>query len=506
MKKYGIVFLLLIGVVSARAQEDIMKNYASDIDQAEMKEILTILASDALEGRETGERGQKMAAAFIADYFQNLGLQPVVPTENGMSYYQKIELESSKPGTTYLKTNTTTYANGIDVLYAGSAHMSAPANLDAVFAGKGSDEEFASIKSAGNLVVIYSPDGSFQKWKELNTKAYKNGAALVVIIAKDNDDDFNNMAKKYGHYLLNSRLGLKKEEAGADNGYFLVGPSIAAAIVNSSNKKMMKAIEAKNLSNIRGESIEYITSREVTRVGSENVLGFLEGSDKKDEIIVITAHYDHIGKRGEIINNGADDDGSGTTSVLKIAKAFVKAKNEGHGPRRSILFMTVTGEEKGLLGSKYYTDNPIFPLENTVVDLNIDMVGRTDKKHEADREFIYLVGSDKLSSELHDLSEKANETFTNLSLDYTYNDQDHPDRIYYRSDHWNFAKHDVPIIFYFNGVHDDYHRPTDTVDKIEFDLLQKRAQLVFYTSWVIANREQRLMVDKLQDTKLNPTN
>ena len=506
MKKYGIVFLLLISVVSARAQEDIMKKYASDIDQTEMKEILTILASDALEGRETGERGQKMAAAFIADYFQYLGLQPVVPTENGMSYYQKIAFESSKPGTTYLKTNNATYTNGIDVLYSGSLNMSASAKLHSVFAGSGTDEDLASIKPAGNLVIIYSPDGSLQKWQELKTKAYEKGAALVVIIAKDNDDDFKTMSKKYGHYLLNSRLGIKKEKASADNGYFLVGPSIAAALLNSSNDKMLKAIEDKGLSNIKGGSIEYVTSREITNVGSENVLGFLEGSDKKDEIIIITAHYDHIGKRGEIINNGADDDGSGTTSVLKIAKAFVKAKNEGHGPRRSILFMTVTGEEKGLLGSKYYTDNPIFPLAQTVVNLNIDMVGRTDKKHEDNREFIYLVGSDKLSTELHDLSEKANDTFTNLSLDYTYNDQNHPERIYYRSDHWNFAKHDVPIIFYFNGVHEDYHRPTDTVDKIEFDLLQKRTQLVFYTSWVIANRDQRLMVDKLQNTKLKPTN
>jgi len=239
---------------------------------------------------------------------------------------------------------------------------------------------------------------------------------------------------------------------------------------------------------------------------TENVLGFLEGTDKKDEIVIITAHYDHIGKRGEKINNGADDDGSGTTSVLKLAKAFVTAKNEGHGPRRSILFMTVTGEEKGLLGSKYYTNNPIFPLSQTVVDLNIDMVGRTDKAHENDREFVYLVGSDKLSSELHELSEKANSTFTNLSLDYTYNDQNHPERIYYRSDHWNFAKNNVPIIFYFNGVHEDYHRDTDTVDKIEFDLLQKRTQLVFYTTWIIANREQRLVVDKLRDTEINTGN
>ena len=209
-----------------------------------------------------------------------------------------------------------------------------------------------------------------------------------------------------------------------------------------------------------------------------------------------------IGIDGDKVFNGADDDGSGTTSILELAEAYVTAAKAGKGPRRSILFMTVTGEEKGLLGSYYYTENPIFPLENTVVNLNIDMVGRTDDAHKDNREFVYLVGSDRLSSELHELSEKANETYTKLSLDYTYNDEDHPDRIYYRSDHWNFAKNNVPIIFYFNGTHEDYHRETDTVDKIEFDLLQKRAQLVFYTSWYIANRDQRIVVDKLSEATI----
>ena len=502
MKRIATIFFLLISVFGAQAQEDIMKKYAAEIDQEEMKEILTILASDALEGRETGKRGQKMAAAFIADYFQQIGLEPVVPTENGMSYYQKFELESSKPGKTYLSVNNITYSNGEELLYYGSANMSSPTKLQSVFVGTGTDEEFTSVKVTGKAAVIYSPDASFQKWRELNDKGYKNGAALVVIIPRSDDEGFNTMNKQYGHYLMNSRLGLKKEKSSTSNGSFLVSPSIAAAILNSTNEKMTKAIEDNSLAKIKGGSIEYVTSREIKAVETENVLGFMEGTDKKDEIVIITAHYDHIGKRGEKINNGADDDGSGTTSVLKIAKAYVSAKNAGYGPRRSILFMTVTGEEKGLLGSEYYTSNPIFPLEQTVVDLNIDMVGRTDKAHENDREFVYLVGSDRLSTELHELSEKANDTFTQLSIDYTYNDQDHPDRIYYRSDHWNFAKHNVPIIFYFNGVHEDYHRPTDTVDKIEFDLLQKRAQLVFYTSWVVANRDQRLVVDKLTDTEL----
>ena len=230
-------------------------------------------------------------------------------------------------------------------------------------------------------------------------------------------------------------------------------------------------------------------------------MGFLEGTDKKDELVVVTAHYDHIGKRsrgeGDLINNGADDDGSGTVAVMSLAKAFTQAKKDGKGPRRSMLFMTVAAEEVGLLGSQYYTDkDPVFPLANTVVNLNVDMIGRTDPGHKDSAPYVYVIGSDKLSSDLHSLNEDMNKTYTKLIFDYTYNDQNHPERLYYRSDHWNFAKNNIPIIFYTDGIHEDYHKPSDEVDKIEFDLLTKRAQCVFYTAWEIANRDQRLVVDR----------
>jgi len=230
---------------------------------------------------------------------------------------------------------------------------------------------------------------------------------------------------------------------------------------------------------------------------SENVVAYIKGSEKPDEIVVISAHYDHLGMDadGEIYN-GADDDGSGTVAVMAIAEAFQKAVEEGNGPNRSILFLHVTGEEKGLLGSKYYANFPIFPLENTVVDLNIDMIGRTDEAHENNPNYIYLIGSDKLSTELHNLSEEMNDKFTKLKLDYKYNEDSDPNRYYYRSDHYNFAKNNIPIIFYFNGTHENYHRISDTPDKINYELLEKRTKLVFYTAWEIANREKRITLDK----------
>lgn len=157
--------------------------------------------------------------------------------------------------------------------------------------------------------------------------------------------------------------------------------------------------------------------------------------------------------------------------------------------------MTVTGEEKGLLGSDYYTRHPVFPLSSTIANLNIDMIGRIDPAHFAKNDYVYLVGSDKLSSQLHRISENANKLYTNLDLDYRYNDPSDPERIYYRSDHYNFAKNNIPVIFYFNGVHEDYHDVGDTVDKIDFRLLSKRAQLVFYTAWDLVTRDAKPIVD-----------
>lgn len=231
---------------------------------------------------------------------------------------------------------------------------------------------------------------------------------------------------------------------------------------------------------------------------SENVVAYIKGAEKPDEVLVISAHLDHIGisKNGEI-NNGADDDGSGTVALLEIAEAFKTAEKNGHAPKRSILFLHVTAEEIGLFGSRYYTDfAPIFPLENTIANLNIDMVGRIDPKHENNPNYLYLIGSDKLSKELHNISEEVNKTYFNMKFDYTYNADNDPNRFYYRSDHYNFAKHNIPVIFYFNGTHADYHRPTDTPDKIEYDLLATRAKLIFHTAWELANREERIKLDK----------
>ncbi len=228
---------------------------------------------------------------------------------------------------------------------------------------------------------------------------------------------------------------------------------------------------------------------------SENVVAFIEGTEKPEEILIISSHYDHMGIKDGEVYLGADDNASGTTAVLEIAQAFAKAKKDGHGPKRSIMFVNFTGEERGLLGSKYFVANPIIPLKNVVANLNIDMIGRMGYEHPEDDNYVYVIGADRLSTELHDLNERMNATYTKLDLDYKYNEKSDPNRFYKRSDHYNFAKNGIPIIFYFNGVHEDYHKPSDTPDKILLDLLVKRTKLVFHTAWEIANRKDRLVVD-----------
>lgn len=228
---------------------------------------------------------------------------------------------------------------------------------------------------------------------------------------------------------------------------------------------------------------------------SENILAYIEGTEKPEELIVISAHYDHVGKNaaGEVYN-GADDDGSGTVALMEIAEAFNNAKKAGKAPKRSVLILHVTAEEIGLVGSKYYAENPVFPLANTVANLNIDMIGRSDKENEG-KNYVYVIGSDMLSTDLKKINEAANNANTKLELNYKYDDPNDPQRLYYRSDHYNFAKNNVPAAFFFDGIHEDYHKTTDDPEKIDYELLKKRTQLVFATAWELANRNDRIVVD-----------
>ncbi|QLE02332.1 M28 family peptidase [Galbibacter sp. BG1] len=484
--------------------------YANTITEGELKEHLYTYASDEFEGRETGDPGQKKAVEYLKAEYQALGIPAA---KGGDDYFQKVPLEVSGVPTGSITINNEEFKLGEGVITFSSVDNK---TFDIVYAGYGIEDEKYSdyndidIKGKYVLVKIGEPkdeSGNYlltgntepsvwSNWRETLTKrieiATEKGAEGIIYY----DDAFYNRAEgRYQHYLESGnggQMSLKSDDKKVANIY--VNKEVATKIyadVDTENKA--KELNEKITLNLKNTSKE---------VDSENVVALIKGKSKPDEYLVISAHLDHVGvdPDGNVFN-GADDDGSGTVAILEIAEAFKKAAEEGNGPERSIVFLHVTGEEKGLLGSEYYSENPIFPLANTVADLNIDMIGRIDPKRDGDRNYIYLIGSDKLSTDLHELSEEVNEKYTNIELDYTYNDENDPNRFYYRSDHYNFAKHNVPIIFYFNGTHADYHKITDTPDKINYDLLTNRAKLVFQTAWEIANRPERLVVDKAQPTK-----
>lgn len=524
--------LALFLFLSVAAQDKAAIKFGNTITKEHGYKHLSVLASDEYEGRETGTKGAWMAADYIRNYFKEIGLKGPV---NG-DYFQAIDMVKYQLSQSVLSINGVAKEEGKDFVIPASGvslkGFSFHSN-DVVFAGYGLNtdgyNDFAGVDIKGKVVVIFASGDPTNKTavdpqdratrrkmilaQQAKMKYLADNQALAVLQIDPAVAQLSPEQKAM--FAGTGQVAIKTPERTARMAKMvsfpsiLISPEVADEILKATGttSAALKAkIDAavKPASTVFPLSISGSAMKDEVKVRAENVLGFLEGSDPKlkDEVLVITSHYDHIGltlSGEDKVNNGADDDGSGTTGVLMIADAFAKAKKAGKGPKRSILFMTVVGEEKGLLGSEWYSENPVFPMEKTITNLNIDMIGRVDKEHEKDENFIYIIGSDMLSSDLNSIGIKANETYTKLNLDMTYNNRTDPNQYYYRSDHYNFAKHGIPVIFYFNGVHDEYHQPGDEVDKIRFDLLAKRAQLVYFTAWDLVNRAKRPAVDKNDD-------
>ena len=499
--------------------------YAATITVAGLKQDLEILASDAYEGRETGKKGQKMAADYIAKAFAADGLTgPVKGSDN--AYLQHFEMLRLSPdaAASNLKVGGKAYQGGKD-FYAFSTDetFGAATPVQPVFIGYGiKEDKYSDFATAadykGKDVVLLLGEPLNAQGKSLigaegKPSAYANATmeglgarqsvvfpmrARSVIMVLPTAEAFAKVPANFGDAINQERLTFVGGKKRPGFNIVLVSPELGAKLLGTTpagldqyRKSIAKAGKAvaspfKPATTI----LQLVTKTEP--FSTENVLGYLEGSDKKDELLVVSAHYDHLGVKDGVVFNGADDDGSGTVSVLAMARAFAQAKKEGHGPRRSILFLANTGEEEGLLGSQYYTDHPIYPLESTVANLNIDMVGRVDSVHQGKGDYVYIVGDDRLSTELHTLSEATNQQYNPIALDYKFNAENDPERIYYRSDHYNFAKHNVPIIFYTSGLHPEYHKATDDVEKIDFPAMARRDHLIFHTAWALANGENRV--------------
>ena len=479
------------------SKKETTEKYANTITVEELKKHLTILASDEYEGRETGKKGQIMTGDYLKNEFIKMG---IAPGNNG-SYFQNFTLtETTSPtGIFNYKNKIFNYLEDFYFYQNYTSVNNVTINVqteDIIFVSHGiknkerDDYKNLNLKGKTAVILVENPEKIKFTWRQKLDAAKKNGAEVVFFYS----EKFKENTKRLEHYLTKSKLELgnklNTEKKNINIPFFFISKEFYTQLtVNSKEDKE----EESKFSNYN--KLKFFTTSNKKLVQSNNVLGFIEGSDEelKKEVIIITAHYDHLGIINGVVNNGADDDGSGTVALLEIAQAFQIAKNEGNGPKRSVLIMPVSGEEKGLLGSSYYADNPVFPLKNTVVDLNIDMIGRIDTFHTNDN-YVYLIGADKISEELHYVSEAVNKTYSNLELDYRYNNDKDPNRFYYRSDHYNFAKKGIPVIFYFTGVHEDYHKPTDDIEKILFPKLARITKLVFYTAWEIANKEERLKI------------
>ncbi|QNN41306.1 M28 family peptidase [Pedobacter roseus] len=496
---------------------------------------LSVLASDEYEGRETGTKGAWMAADYISNYFKSLGLKAPV---NG-SYFQKIDLVNVTLKESHLTVNGQPKEYQKDYLVSPSLISDKGFTFstnDIVFIGYGikkdSYNDFTGTDIKGKVVMMFNGgDPTLKPGTRIDRAAYRatlearakyfaeNNVKAIILIDPAVDRITENTKKtlKNGRVMVKTNAAM---EAQKQNETPRVSISVALAnelfkASNTTVADLQKKITESQApaSQVLNVPFSASASKTETPVRCENVLGYLEGSDPvlKKEVLILTGHYDHIGletdpNAKDKVNNGADDDGSGTTGVLLMAKAFTDAKKAGKGSKRSILFMTVVGEEKGLWGSEWYSEHPVFPVENTIADLNTDMIGRTGEEYLGKPDsanYIYSVGSNMLSSDLGKLSEQVNATYTKMKLDYKYDDPKDPEQIYYRSDHYNFAKLGIPIIFYYDGMlQQDYHKPGDEVSKINFPLLAKRAKLTYFTAWELANRPKRPTVD--MDGKGNP--
>jgi Zn-dependent M28 family amino/carboxypeptidase len=518
MKKQMLSLLFSTAVLTALAQPAAPDKYGALITKEDLQKQLTIIAGADMQGRETGTEGQRKAAAYIVTQFKAFGLVPAPGTDNYQQYYA-VGYDSLLHSQLVIGDNTLLQGKDYIDEIANNNNGSITAK-EIVFAGYGIGDEkyddYTGKDVKGKVVVFFAgepkQDGAYfiSGSKGYSTWTYPGGLTQKAALAKQKgaigiiviNATLDTITANAARYAKKSNTRLIKPDGESINCVTIAGGSAKSILGDDFFATILLKAKNNELLNTSAFSkklkIKYDYAEQKISTNASNVAGYIEGTDKKDEYVILTGHYDHLGARNGQIYYGADDDGSGTCTVIEMAQAFAKAKADGNGPRRTILFMTVSGEEKGLWGSEHYSDNPLFPLDKTSVDLNTDMIGRidTERKLADTLNYVYVIGHNKLSTDLVTINEAANSKYTGLTLDYKFDDPNDPNRIYYRSDHYNFARKGIPILFFYDGMlKSDYHKPTDTIDKIYWDVYEKRARMIFYTAWQMANRDDMLKRD-----------
>ncbi|HYE73511.1 MAG TPA: M28 family peptidase, partial [Blastocatellia bacterium] len=500
----------------------------------QMKAYLTFIASDEMEGRNTPSRGLDLTAKFIEAMLMRWKLKPA--GDNG-TFFQKINLSRDKVdaekskveingkvydfGESFLAQSVSGKASG-QVVYVGSGWVIPSKNINAYQVGESKidvkDKIIVALSGLPKDVLANDLANGKQgvDWDNALSYGAKNGARAVIFVPSP--QVLRAWSRLRNNIVRGNALRVVEGNLQGFNIPTITASENLLKALFEGEKESGENILAKSKT-APAEPFELSPNKKVTinviaeseRSTTQNVVAILEGSDPqlKNEYVAIGAHYDHVGNsqqngcqpvNGDSICNGADDDGSGTTGVLAIAEAFAN----GPRPKRSILFVWHAGEEKGLWGSDYFTSHPTVPLKQIVTQLNIDMIGRSRKAGDNSSanagltgpEEIYVIGSKMMSTELGELSESVNNSYLKLKFNYKYDDPRDTERLFFRSDHFNYAKNGIPIIFYFDGIHEDYHKPTDEISKIDFEKMERVARTVMATAWALANRAERVKVDK----------
>jgi hypothetical protein len=547
---YSLILILGLGFISCRsmesqqtptgaAQETSIHDFNQILTPELLREHLFVVASDSFEGRGTGQPGMEKAAKYITDYYRANGVKGGMPDGGFFQDFnlrgqvntaittQLMQVNGTDTTTVYTGTFSRESMSGFFPMFGGEVDATAPV----VFVGYGVNDAskgvghldgvdirdkwlllFETIQHVVNGDTLVSASASERQ--RLNELIFRGGAAGVLMISDFNDADYMVEAQTAASVFGNpGRLSLEytNPRGGLRASVFSVSPANAARLLGVSTNEIQSVYAnlSANPAAFSPRELNYIFKAtpniETIQVPTQNIIAVVEGSDPllKDEYVIVTAHYDHTGigapdATGDRIYNGADDDGSGTVAIMTMAHAMTQAKLAGKGPRRSVMFLHVSAEEIGLLGSRYYSDHPTVPVEKIVANLNVDMIGRTDKEHDAigETDYVYIIGAEIISSDLNRSLQRANEINGNqIRFDMKYNDLTDPNQFYRRSDHWNFGRLGIPFAFYFTGVHDDYHRPSDTPDKILYDKYAKITRQIFSTAAEIANDDKRPVVD-----------
>jgi len=517
-------------------------NLGQAINQDSLRSYVNVLTSPKMAGRETGSPGCADAAQFLAKRLNQYGAVPLFPKG---SYMQKFKLRVDRIDTVTFTVGNQSFRYLSDFYTTNNFNGDTIKDNSLVFAGYGIEHEDYSDLSGNSITgrIAMVMDGeptdaqgrswitradsltpAGKSWQVKYQSLSRQNPLAILLISSTLEKDIERIAPRLKQPSF-------KLDDGNDKGvYFDLAPTppvfrISVAMANrlialgkAQNRTKyptLEALQARIRQTGLPESFTFkantriIVKRTGRKTTSENVAGYVPGRTFPGQFVIVSAHYDHLGARDPVYYPGADDNASGTAAILEMARIAAEAKREGFGPQRSLLFVFFSGEEKGLLGSKYFVEKDLaIELDSIVAVQNVDMIGRHDNKHMEsetslanqlqprfpDKDYLYLLGTNRLTTALRAAAEAANNYGAGLSLDYSFNDKD-PENLFFRSDHVHFARHYIPCTFYFSGLHADYHKPTDTADRLDYPLMRKRAMLIYDTSRLLSDAPGRPELD-----------